>query len=54
MRVEREDGQDLGPGIASPRNLEEKMEPTKEAAKEQLDKIAGKRIVSLNPSEESN
>lgn len=43
MSVDRKEGQELGLGIPSSRNLEEKMEPTKEAEKEQLDKIAGKR-----------
>lgn len=54
MSVAREEEQELGLEIPSFRNLEEKMEPTKEAEKEQVDKIGGKRRVSLNPSEESN
>ena len=39
----KEEGQALGLGIPSLRNMEEKREPTKEVEKKQVDKIEEKR-----------
>lgn len=50
VRVDRKEKK----GIPLFRDLEDKMEPTKEAEKEQVDKQEEKeRIVSLKPSEEN-